>query len=199
MAIGQSFAPGADMQMDPRNGGRSGGSRLSPQQAVKILSLRVPETLPSNAPVNRALLTAPGGRAAGASGLNSMIQQLMQLYKPMAGTAGPMPSGAPMQGPQGQGPSAAPPLTAPSAPQQAPPFEFGRSVDSAADFGGFNPWDLLLNQDLNLDPAERQRRLNEASQFFYATPAKPKPVAPRTAPNVEFVDNFQPPAGGRNA
>lgn len=82
--IGYSFDPAQPFNGNGgANGGNGGGrSRLSPQQAVRILSLRVPESLPSNAPVNRALLTSPGGSAAGASGLNSMIQQLIEAFKP---------------------------------------------------------------------------------------------------------------------
>jgi hypothetical protein len=104
--IGYSYAPGSDIQMNGQNGNGSAPSRLSPQQAVKVLSLRVPQTLPSNAPVNRQLLTSPGGAAAGASGLQSMIQQLMQAFKPQA---------SPQQALAGQ----PPPLQAPA--QQAMP------------------------------------------------------------------------------
>lgn len=103
--IGYSYAPGADIPMNGEGQGRA-PSRLSPQQAVKILSLRVPSALPSNAPVARQLLTSPGGSAAGASGLQSMIQQLIQGFRPMGGGSplpsrpGPVPPmQAPMTGP----------------------------------------------------------------------------------------------------
>lgn len=103
--IGYSYAPGSDIPFNGERGGQA-PSRLSPQQAVKILSLRVPEALPSNAPVARQLLTSPGGSAAGASGLQSMIQQLIQGFQPGGGMA-PLPSRqmpfpptqAPMTGP----------------------------------------------------------------------------------------------------
>lgn len=192
MPIGASYAPGADIPMEGRNGNGGGASRLSPQQAVKILSLRVPEALPSNAPVSRSLLTSPGGSAAGASGLQSMIQQLMQSFKPQAGTmptAGPMP-GAPPQAPQG--PSAAPSLMAPTAPPQF--TDHGAFGSDGSGFDGFNVWDLLLNQDSNLDPAERQRRLDQASQFYFQTPAQPTQTAPAGSPKF-IVENPIPPKG----
>ena len=108
MALGKTFAPGSDLQMQGSGQNGVGGPRgLSPQQAVKILSLRVPEALPSNAPAHRSLLTSPGSRAAGAGGLQSLIQQLIQSFKPGAGVS-PMPSQSipfpPMQAP-GTGPS----------------------------------------------------------------------------------------------
>lgn len=108
MALGFSFAPGSDIQMNGQNGGGTASpSRLTPQQAVKILSLRVPESLPGNAPVARQLLTAPGGSAAGASGLQSLIQQLIQSFRPQ-----------PQQG--GQLPSQSMPFTPTQAPQTGP-------------------------------------------------------------------------------
>jgi hypothetical protein len=111
MALGFSFAPGADqqqMQDQPVAQGAAGGS---PQQAVKVLSLRVPKTLPSNAPVSRSLLTGPGSSAPGAGGLDSLVQALLQAFKPAA------PSGAPEQ-PMPQ-PMQAPGQTAPTFPAQA--------------------------------------------------------------------------------
>lgn len=78
-------------------GGQSGVSRLTPQQAIRILSLRVPESQPANAPINRSLLMSPGGQAAGASGLQSMIQQLIQAFKPPMDTPAPVLPSMPSQ------------------------------------------------------------------------------------------------------
>lgn len=103
MPIGFSFNPTQDIDMQGgTNGNGRGPSRLSPQQAVRILSLRVPESLPQNAPVARSLLTAPGSRAPGAGGLQSMVAQLMQAFQPQSGPSPvqmPPPSapGAPLQ------------------------------------------------------------------------------------------------------
>lgn len=95
MAIGYSKDPFTDIQMTGGQNGQSAGpSRLTPQQAVKILSLRVPRHMPASAPINSMLLNAPGGSAPGASGLQSMIQQLMQLFQPQRTPAGAPPVSA---------------------------------------------------------------------------------------------------------
>src|SRR3990167_9372355 len=118
MPFGKSFAPGADIPMNGQGGPNGSRPRgLSPQQAVKILSLRVPESLPSNAPVNRSLLTSPGGAAPVAGGLQSLIQQLIQSFKPAAGAPGGAPGQTtrmPVPGLQpGMGGGAAPPQYTP--------------------------------------------------------------------------------------
>ena len=113
MPLGFSFQPGADAQgpIDQPVGGRSvGQAGSSPQEAVKILSLRVPKTLPTNAPVNRSLLTAPGSAAPGASGLTSLVQALLEAFKPS------MPTNAPMQ--PSQAGSQAPGQALPTFPSQ---------------------------------------------------------------------------------
>ncbi len=104
MPLGFSFAPGSDLPMNgERDGAGSGPSRLTPQQAVKILSLRVPEHAPSNAPISNALMNSPGGSAAGANGWQSLIQQLLQSFRPDAAgqpTASPGINAGPTQMPQ---------------------------------------------------------------------------------------------------
>lgn len=112
MPLGLSYAPGADIPFNGSNGQQGGApSRLSPQQAVRILSLRVPERLPSNAPVARQLLTSPGGSAAGApSSLQAMLQQLMRPQQT---------GGSPMVGPQHSAGAPMPPSRGANVP--APP------------------------------------------------------------------------------
>lgn len=115
--IGYSFAPGGE-DIDLQNGQRK-GTGISPQQAVQIRSLRVPERLPTNAPVNRTLLTSPGGMAAGAQGLDSMVAALMQAFRPQASVAGPAPM--PASAPSGGGsPEPLPSRNIPMPPSQAP-------------------------------------------------------------------------------
>ena len=121
--------PGADQQATPDQpvGGRSvGQAGSSPQEAVKILSLRVPKTLPSNAPVSRALLTSPGSAAPGAGGLDSLVQALMRAFKPQT------PTGAPEQPQMPQGPQPSR-QTMPTFPTQGPaptPPTFEGNIDT---------------------------------------------------------------------
>lgn len=94
-SLGFSFQPGADagqMRDTPMAGGGPGGAARgngSPQRAVRILSLRVPQTLPANAPVSRELLNGAGSAGPGGSSLTSMVRALMEAFKPTAPTAGP--------------------------------------------------------------------------------------------------------------
>lgn len=122
MPLGFSFQPGADSgpggMQDHMVGPASGGS--NPQQAVKVLSLRVPKTLPSNAPVSTALLNGQGSAAPGAQGLTSLVQALMQVFQPHA------PQGAPgMPSPGG-----------PQAPTSAPQFPSGAPQPTGPEFQG---------------------------------------------------------------
>jgi len=126
--IGYSFQPGlSNVRMD----GRGGGGRVagaSPQQAVKILSLRVPEQLPASAPINRTLLTSPGaaGVPGGSQALNQVIGGLMQSLKP---GLTPEKLAAP----------APPPLPAPQASQVPTASAFGTSVPQPAAASAFDP------------------------------------------------------------
>lgn len=62
----------------PQGGANAGG--MSPQEAVQILSLRVPERPSPTALAPLPLLTSPGGMGAGAQGLDSMIAALIQAF-----------------------------------------------------------------------------------------------------------------------
>lgn len=124
MPIGFSFAPGADLDMQ---GGQTGNgqsrSRLSPQQAVKILSLRIPESLPANAPVSRALLTAPGG--AGFQSDAALMQNLLRgarapVTTPVQPSVGSAPSRQAPQAPPASGLDAVLRQLVAAFPEQAP-------------------------------------------------------------------------------
>jgi hypothetical protein len=101
--LGVSYQPGAGNGTGP-DGAPSGARRLSPQESVKILSLRVPERANPTAPINRSLLTSPGSAAPGASALNGLIAQLQQAFQarpPIANAPmvpAPMPSPRPSPG-----------------------------------------------------------------------------------------------------
>lgn len=84
MPIGTSYQPGAQTmqtQGTPR-------APLTPQEAVRILSLRLPKN-PQNSPVPAQLLTSAGGGAT--SNLAQLLQALMQASR---GTAAYEESGA---------------------------------------------------------------------------------------------------------
>src|SRR5262245_3425844 len=107
-------------------GGRRGG--LSPQQAVKILSLRVPERPTPGALAPLPLLTAPGGDAAGAADIIDLIGSIIGNAPGGGGVPGSgLPGGPPPMGPMlpsMPGPSAGPSsFQTPAAPSQssAPP------------------------------------------------------------------------------
>lgn len=179
--IGFSFAPGADAAQGMRDQSVSGGGSVgqrasSPQQAVRILSLRVPAALPSNAPVSRSLLTNPGSAAPGGSALTSMVRALMEAFKPQQPMPAPMvPTGASPSAPSMPGaprptfPGAgAPQPTAPT-PQgisDTPPMQqvaplFDETEQQNA-YAGINPW-----QALGMDDTEqRQAYLQQVMQAY---------------------------------
>jgi hypothetical protein len=129
--FGFSFQPGADAQGGMREQAiapSQGGAAPSPQQAVKLLSLRVPKTLPSNAPIARSLLTGPGSAAPGAQGLNSLIAALMQVFQPQPASGAPEQPYVPQQSPQ-QSPMQSMPTMPSQAPQPTQPT-FEGNVDS---------------------------------------------------------------------
>lgn len=79
----------------PQGQGRVGG--LSPQEAVRILSLRIPERPAQNAIAPLPLLLSPGGEAAGAQGLDALLQGLAAAFPqmPQPQQGGPNVSGVP--------------------------------------------------------------------------------------------------------
>lgn len=78
--IGYSFSPtGQDIPVDDGNSRFQG---MSPQQAVKMISLRVPHAAPPNAPINNTLMNSAGGSGAPGGGLGAVLQQLMKMFQP---------------------------------------------------------------------------------------------------------------------
>lgn len=202
MPLGFSFQPGQDqgngLQDQPVRPPGQGGS--SPQEAVKILNLRVPKTLPSNAPVNRALLGGPGGAmngssAPGAQGLTSLVQALQQAFRaqaPMGSPMQPMLPGAPQApqtaptfpsagtqptGPTFQGNVDTPPL------QNAPPLDLNQTVyDYATWKQGWGGLDPYADYSASVDPY--------ASRGWF-----PEAPAYNPVPSFTYADNGQ---GGQN-
>lgn len=91
----------------PQGTGQGGG--MSPQQAVKILSLRVPERASQGSIAPLPLLTSKGGAQAGAQGLDTMVAALMRAFsrqQPLG--AGPQAIGTGQQPMMGAGPQPLP-------------------------------------------------------------------------------------------
>ena len=78
MPLGLSFSPFGQGQngQDQNRPGGTGGSP-TPQDAIKILSLRTPRTVGAASPIPGPLLNAPGGGAFGGSGFG--LEQLLAL------------------------------------------------------------------------------------------------------------------------
>lgn len=73
----------------PTGGGPSTPKGLSPQEAVKLISLRVPERSSAGALAPLPLLTSRGSQQAGAGGLDTLIAALMQAFKGSTLPSGP--------------------------------------------------------------------------------------------------------------
>ncbi len=82
-------------------GGAGGGPNgtaprgMSPQEAVRLFSLRVPERQSQGAIAPVPLMTSKGSGAAGASGLDSMVAALMRAFGG-GGPGAPAPAQAPV-------------------------------------------------------------------------------------------------------
>jgi hypothetical protein len=146
--LGYSFNPSQpDLPMSDQGApGRPAGG-LTPQQAVKMLSLRIPERPSPTGLAPMPLLQSPGG--AGMQGLDSLIAALLQAFggagmdlgtgsRQTPGGFGPgRPTGGMLQPsgmfPAGQEPDL-PPLRAPGPPRISPGSQTGE--------GPFQPIDL---------------------------------------------------------
>lgn len=114
---GVSFQPGSpDAQQQQQT--RPQGSQQGVQEAIKVLSLRLPKVVGSQAAAPQALLSSQG--SGGRPHVDSIVQQVLQKYFPTQGGGGaqaPMLGGAPEtarpeSGPQVSGaPSGTPRIT----------------------------------------------------------------------------------------
>jgi len=88
IAGGVSFQPGAPDDRNKINPNAPNGTQEGVQEAIKVLSLRLPKVVGAQASVPSPLLNAPGngGRA------DSMVAQVMQKFFP---TNAPAPNQAP--------------------------------------------------------------------------------------------------------
>lgn len=117
--IGVSFQPGADQFGQSPNGGIRPSSGSGVQEAIKILSLRLPRVLGAQPAVNAPLMNAqPNSR------VDSVVNQVMAKF----GGTPPMAFGGPTLAPQAGGPS----FTGAASPYQAPQQPW-------TPFGGMTP------------------------------------------------------------
>ena len=98
---GVTFQPGSQDDYQKRiNPNAPSGTQEGVQEAIKVLSLRLPKVVGANAPVPTPLLTAEG--AQGNRRVDSIVAQVMQKYFPTDTPEQPMAPGAPSPMPQMQ-------------------------------------------------------------------------------------------------
>ena len=149
----------------------------SPQQAVKMLSLRVPERASQGAIAPLPLLTSKGSQVAGASGLDSMIAALMQAFRQQ-------PVGQPGQGPP-TGPTGS--YAGDTRGYAVPTLPSGS--DNTSTWPG-------RERDLGNRPAPPQTPdgvLYDSGTGFNPIPEQPRAEPPRPAPSPSYpVPSFTP-------
>lgn len=91
MIGGVSFQPG---QNDPTKTGQRPTADRGVQEAIKVLSLRLPKVVGARALAPSALLNAQG--SGGNTRIDSVVNQVLQRYLPGGAGAGQAPPAAPM-------------------------------------------------------------------------------------------------------
>jgi len=83
MISGVNFQPGLqDQQAQPNSGSSPSGSSQGVQEAIKVLSLRLPKVVGANAVAPSALLSAQG--SGGNPRVDSIVEQVLRKYFPQA-------------------------------------------------------------------------------------------------------------------
>jgi len=124
MPLGLSFAPGQDEMTQRQNG--AGPSTSPIQEAIRVLSLRMPRVLGASSPAPAALLSGPGSQGLGGHPGNPIIEQLLRALLGGQTSGGPMdglPGGAMIAPPMMPGPG--PMGGGMSGPPLIPGFKFG--------------------------------------------------------------------------
>lgn len=83
MAYGLSFQPGGDQN---GQGGQNGRGQTPVQQAIQLLSLRLPSVVGARAIAPQALLNAPGGAGLGGGGMT--VEAALALLRKLAQQSG---------------------------------------------------------------------------------------------------------------
>src|SRR5688572_16227147 len=116
MIGGVNFQPGGGQDLTqerPRNAGSD------VQEAIKVLSLRLPKVVGAQAAVPQALMQSQGG---GGNRVDSVVNQILARIMPTGQPQSqPMPTMAPQQPQQAPAPQGAPSFSGSAAPNYATP------------------------------------------------------------------------------
>lgn len=135
LPFGVSFLPGGDAQYQRGQDGSMGPGGVPVQQAIKILSMRVPRVVGQSPLAPLSLLTGPGGQGLPPGLLDNLLRKQMALapaggvpqaivppsLPSMAPSAAPSAMPAPPAIPAGVPPMAAPPAMGMASPVVPPP------------------------------------------------------------------------------
>lgn len=93
MINGVNFQPGLqpDRQAQPNSGSNPSGSSQGVQEAIKVLSLRLPKVVGANAVAPSALLQSQG--SGGNSRVDSIVESVLRKYFPQAAQGPSQPQG----------------------------------------------------------------------------------------------------------
>lgn len=134
---GVSFQPGSQDDQKRINPNAPQGTQDGVQEAIKVLSLRLPKVVGANAPVPTQLLSAEG--AQGNRRVDSMVAQIMQKYFPTDAPESPMAPGAPTSQMSSPRPQPAVDRPASSPWNDVPRIIFGQPPEAPM-FGGPPRW-----------------------------------------------------------
>ena len=173
MAFGTNFSPTAANQRERTGpGGANNGTRGKLQEAIKVLSLRLPKVLGAQSLAPGPLLTGPG--SGGVNPDKALAMNLQQQMPAPLAAQGPAPVYTPP--PMSAGPSAPPP----AAPVYQPPSPSPASQPSVSGASGGS------------SPAQ------QAVAALAKAPSFSAPPPPRVVPGITSPDDLarstQPPA-----
>lgn len=184
MTPGVSFQPGSADATDANQARRTSGSQQGVQEAIKVLSLRLPKVVGAQASAPAPLLSAQG---SGGRHVDSIVESVLQKYFP---TGGASAAPAPMI-PEG-GPASAP-ATAPQFGGTSGTAGLRRESPSVDNLGQLSPTPRVV---VTLPPGL------PAGDFTVGDDGRPKGTNPgggifEDAPDLrKHFDWMQPPFGG---
>jgi len=183
--IGVNFQPGTDQQQQGQNG-QTRPSSQGVQEAIKVLSLRLPRHPITNGVAPAPLLQSRGGQ--GNPQVDSVVQQILQRMFPQAAPQGQAPP--PMAAPMLSSPQAPPPAPAPA--PMMPSGIDGNDIPG----GAIAPAPMMPppqappeNPQMPFEPQRQAPSVDDAPDFWRRAPritVGPNPTLP------DFPSPFQP-------